>query len=434
VTRAPGGRVTSIHNEHGLTINRGTVGGRRIETVRPGGGRVVSVAHGRGFVERPLVARRGFVQRTYFVHGRSTVRIYRSYSYHGIYYHRFVPGYYYGPRFYGWAYNPWPGPVVYGWGWGAEPWFYGGYFAPAPFYPSASFWLTDYLLAENLQAAYEARQEANSGDAGQAAPPPDATGSNASGQVALTPQVRQAIAEEVQRQLDAERAAASNPQQVNSNTTDEQAPPALNPANRTFVVSASLDVEDVDKPCELTPGDVVSRVDDNPDGNSSVRVAVIASKSADCKLGAMPKVLVSDLQEMQNDLHARMDSGLKTLASNQGKNGIPPAPDSTPIVNKDGSGVADSDVATQLQQQQADADQTEKEVKQAGQGGQVASNDLPDDANPAPVSVPAQVFAAPVTAPLNPMSSDALSANHATAKIPAQTIKNVVLRLFASPQ
>jgi len=56
------------------------------------------------------------------------------------------------PRFYVWAYNPWARPVYWSWGWGRAPWFYGGYFAPAPYYVSASLWLTDFIIAENLRA------------------------------------------------------------------------------------------------------------------------------------------------------------------------------------------------------------------------------------------------------------------------------------------
>ena len=43
-----------------------------------------------------------------------------------------------------------------------NPWFgfYGGYFQPYPVYPSAAFWLTDYIISQDLQAAYAARQEA----------------------------------------------------------------------------------------------------------------------------------------------------------------------------------------------------------------------------------------------------------------------------------
>ena len=76
-----------------------------------------------------------------------------------MHYYRYVPGYYYHPGFMA-------GPTIRGQplfitiGAGLlAPWFYGGYFAPAPYYPTASLWLTDYLLAENLKHAYEAGQE-----------------------------------------------------------------------------------------------------------------------------------------------------------------------------------------------------------------------------------------------------------------------------------
>ena len=149
--------------------------------------------------------------------------VYRSYYYGGHPYYGYYPAYYDNPGFYGWAYNPWAAPVAWGWGWGGAPWygFYGGYFAPYAVYPSAAFWLTDYLISANLQAAYAAQAEANAaqaggggGDAG-AAPAQDnggggdqdASASN-SGTVALTPEVKQAIAEEVKAQLAAEQASS----------------------------------------------------------------------------------------------------------------------------------------------------------------------------------------------------------------------------------
>jgi len=60
--------------------------------------------------------------------------------------------------YYGWAYNPWVAPVYYGWGW-AEPrgyGYYGGYSRPIRCILQAAFWLTDYLISANLQAAYAA--------------------------------------------------------------------------------------------------------------------------------------------------------------------------------------------------------------------------------------------------------------------------------------
>ena len=141
-----------MHIEHGLN------GSRRIESTH-NGARIVTTGRHSGYVQRPYVTRGGrtYVSRTVVINHVAYARVYRSYSYHGYCcYYGYHPAFYYGPAYYGWAYNPWPAPVYYGWGWGGAPWYgyYGGYFAPYPTYPSAAFWLTDYLIAANLQAAY----------------------------------------------------------------------------------------------------------------------------------------------------------------------------------------------------------------------------------------------------------------------------------------
>ncbi|HEY4838831.1 MAG TPA: hypothetical protein VIH72_09500 [Candidatus Acidoferrales bacterium] len=370
VVRGTNSHVTTIHTSAGVTINH-TDYGRRVVAVRPGGVTVVTIGN-RGFVQRPL-ARVGFVQRTYVVGGRSYVRVYRNYTWHGIVYQRYVPAYYYGPGFYVWAGNPWARPVYWGWGWGRAPWFYGGYFAPAPFYVSASLWLTDYIIAENLRASYEAQQEAIG--AQYSAPPPDNSPAdpNAYNSAQVSPAVRQAIADEVQRQLDAEKNAAANvgnPQQGASVATDS-APPALSADARVFVVSAPLQVTDGNQPCSLTAGDIVSRVEDSPGSDGAVAVSVLNSKPSDCRSGAQPRVQVTDLQDMANDLRAQTDDGLKNLSQKQGTNGMPPAPDAKAVPNPNGQGTPDPDAVNQLKQQQQDADQTEKEVGtgQSGPGG-----------------------------------------------------------------
>src|ERR1035438_5206734 len=96
---------------------------------------------------------------------------------------RYFPSYYYGAAFYGWAYNPWVNPIAYGWGWGGNPWYgyYGAYFTPYPVYAAPSLWLTDYLIANSLQAAYQAQVNA----AALSNPAP------------LTPETKQLIADEV---------------------------------------------------------------------------------------------------------------------------------------------------------------------------------------------------------------------------------------------
>lgn len=158
------GRIASIHTAGGMTINRGPNGQRRVDSVRRDGTRVVNVGRNRGFVEHNFQRNgRSFVTRTYVVGGRSYACVYGRSFYRGFYFNSYVPGYYFAPAFYGWAYNPWATPVNWGWGWGAQPWFgyYGYYFAPYAHYPAPAFWLTDYLIAANLQAAFEAQAEAS---------------------------------------------------------------------------------------------------------------------------------------------------------------------------------------------------------------------------------------------------------------------------------
>ena len=374
-TFRPGGHVATIH-ANGMTINHGLRGGRTIVAER-NGRTIVSTGRQGGYVQRPYISRggRAYYQRTYVVGGRSYARVYRGYDYRGVRYYGYAPGYYYHPRFYGWAYNPWVRPVYYGpaaWGWAGTPWFgfYGGFFTPYPVYASASLWLTDYLIAANLQAAYQARLDAYAaagGGAGQA--PADESGEQpyggpaASSQTPLSPEVKQAIADEVQRQLAAENAAAANPQAAPSN---DQVPDALNPAERVFVVASNLDVTapDSGQQCSLTPGDVVMRLSDTPDDNQNVTASVQSSKKGDCPTGQTVAIGVQDLQEMHNQFRAQLDSGLKTLADKGGTGGLPKPPDTGTTNGEVPPPAPDSAAADQLQAQQQQADQTEAQAAQ----------------------------------------------------------------------
>ena len=145
-----------------MTVEHGLRRGDTRIVSENNGRRLVSTGPHGGYSERHYIDRNGhtYYQRTYWAGGHPYARVYRGYEYRGVRYYGYVPGYYYHPAFYGWAYNPWAAPVYYNWGWGPAPGFYEGYFAPAPYYPSASLWLTDFLLAENLKQDYEARQEA----------------------------------------------------------------------------------------------------------------------------------------------------------------------------------------------------------------------------------------------------------------------------------
>jgi hypothetical protein len=381
----PDGQISTV-DKNGMHIEHNLHGGRTIVSERNGVRTVTTGRHG-GYVQRPYVDRGGhhYYQRTYCDHGVCRVGVYRGYSWGGRPYYGYHPAYWYNPGFYGWGYRPWGAPVYWGigaWGWGGAPWygFYGGYFAPYPSYASPAYWLTDYLIASNLQAAYAAQAEANA-DAQTNNPGGGAPPQAASNAVTLTPEVKEAIAEEVKAQLAVEQAAAGQSGQgassgVTPTTSKEEVPPALDPARRTFVVSTDLAVVTSDgQECSLAQGDAIMRMTDTPDQDQKVNVSVSASKKSDCAPGKLVAVSVDDLQEMRNHFQEQLDEGMKTLASKQGTGGMPKAPDTGTTASDVPPPTQDNTAAKALQDQQQSADQTEDEVKTqasaASAGGQL---------------------------------------------------------------
>jgi hypothetical protein len=160
VTRRANGRISDVHDaQHGMDIHHGLNGGRRVSVERADHSRLVAERGRRGFVERRYAFRgHDFARRSYYWHGQEYNRYYRGYYYHGAFVNVYAPAVFYPPAFYGWAYNPWAAPVAFGWGWAGTPWFgfYGAYFTPYPVYAGPAFWLTDYMIAADLQAAYAA--------------------------------------------------------------------------------------------------------------------------------------------------------------------------------------------------------------------------------------------------------------------------------------
>ena len=366
VARDEHGRVRDIHG-HDVYIHHGVRGDSRFVATN-NGRRIVGYGAGRGFTERRYYSRgdRIYVQRTYIFGGRPYAYAYRSYYYRGWPYYHYVPAYYYHPFFYRWAFNPWGRPVYYHWGWFGDPWYrgYGYYFNPYPVYPSASLWLTDYLLAENLRAAYEARPSSYVADTSESLDTPAA-----GGQAALSPEVKQLIADEVQRQLDAERAAAAQPaapsQLQETQQPAEEVPAALDPKQKIFIVGSNLDLVSDAGECAVTPGDVLLRTGSAPDANNKVSVSVLSSKKGDCPVDTTSDVEVTELQEMHNQFREKMDTGLKSLAENQGKNGLPQAPTTETSAGEVPPPTADAEAETELQSQQKNAEQEEQTVQNA---------------------------------------------------------------------
>ena len=392
VRTRPGGRVSDVHDaRRGMDVHHGLDGGRRVSVARHDGSHLYAEHGRRGYVERGYHYHgHEYNHRAYYYHGHEYNRYYRGYGYRGVYLNVYAPGYYYGPGFYGWAYNPWAAPIAYGWGWGGAPWlgFYGGFFTPYSVYPSASFWLTDYLISENLQAAYAARQEAAIA-AGEAAA--------ASGPPALTPEVKQQIADEVKAQLALEN------QEATQTAQNQEVDPASSGIARmlgdghphVFVVGGGLDLTDATgAECAVSEGDALALKTPPPADATAADLVVLASKGGkECQSGGTVSVNLTDLQEMQNHLRETIDTGLKELQAKQGKGGLPAAPPSAQAPPKESpfAEVApppDPKDAADIQQQSQQADAAEAEVVSEASADGTAIAATPATAAPAaPVTV-----------------------------------------------
>jgi hypothetical protein len=364
VQRDAAGRINQVHTPGGAVITHRPDGIRRVEVQRPGGRLIVANEHGRGgYIQHPMMFHnQQFVQRTYYVHGVAYARVYRPYMFRGVALNIYTPVRFYRPGFYAYAYTPWGRPVFYNWGWFGTPWFgfYGGFFAPYPQYAGPAFWLTDYLIATTLQEAYQERLEANM----------QASAYAAGGPVGITPDVKQAVADEVHRQLDQERAEAQA-----GGAPSGGMPVFADNVQHVFVVSGSLMVDARGQSCPVTEGDVLQLVP-GPSNGPAADTVVLASKGQDCPRGSVVTVQLQDLQEMQNHMRETIDQGLQTLQTRQGQAGLPPLPPSAAGAPVDSPIAAevrpDANAATDISQVAQEGATAEQDV--INQSGDAAGN------------------------------------------------------------
>jgi hypothetical protein len=377
-TRANGTRSDVHDAKRGMDVHHGLNGNRRVSVERADHSRIVAERGGRGYVQHPYMYRgHEFAHRTYYEHGRAYDHFYRGYYYHGYYAEMYAPAYYYGPGFYGWAYNPWYAPVPYAWGWAGNPWYgyYGGFFTPYPVYASASLWLADYMISQTLAASYQAQVDAAASVQAQALVNP----------APLTPQVKDLISAEVQRQI-----ALENAESQAGKTGD------LDPASsgiqrmltdkvqHVFVVGKDLDVVDaVGTECAISEGDALQLTGATPADANAATLAVLASKGGkECPRGDTVSVALPDLQDMQNHMRETIDQGMGELQAKQGKGGLPMAPPSATTPPEKSAMAAeapppDPTAATQINQSWGEADKAEQEV-----GGDAAPAAVPAPAPP----------------------------------------------------
>ena len=361
------GRTSEIRSRD-MVIRRGPQGSEMRRAVVERDGRVYSFNRaGYGHVRNSYsYGGREYVVRRYYVGGTAFPRYYRPHAYRGLYFDAYTPAAYYSPYYYGWAYRPWSAPVVFSWGWGRSPWYgyYGGYFTPYTAYPSANLWLTDYIVAQTLEASYRERME--SARAAQMQydnqPPPQ--------YAALTPDIKQQIAEEVQRQLSYEAAEAQRYQGQNVPAQDASYTGVgrliEDNKNHVLLSNANIDVTTLNgQECAISQGDAIAVEPGQSAGQSdTVRVRVLASAGGGCPANSVVTISLQDLQEMVNHVRATIDSG---LAAMQKDPSLPKPPPSVPTgtVQSDFAGAAppsDPNEAAELQRLNQEANVTEQSV------------------------------------------------------------------------
>jgi len=365
IQRRADGHLREVRTPNGAVIQHGLTGSRRVEVERADHSRIVAERGRRGYVQHPWMYHgHEFAHRTYYVHGMAYDHFYRRYEYRpGVFVEVYAPVRYYPEGFYYWASTPWTAPVTFRWGFVASPWYsyYGFYFTPAPIYPTASLWLTDYLISESLAIAYQAQPDAAA----------QMQAANAASAAALTLEVKNMIAAEVQQQLALENDEA---RQSARNTDIDPGSSGIarmlgDRATHIFVAGRELDLVDATgQECAISEGDVL-QFKDAPAADARVaRLLVLASKgSPECRPSATVLVEATDLQDMQNHMRETIDQGLADLQTGQGQAGLPALPSAARAqpVQPAFAAIAppaDPDAAQQISQQSSEADKAEQET------------------------------------------------------------------------
>lgn len=374
------------HTPNGMRTEQHFAGGRHmVEATRPmaGRGTVHAVRYGNGLtgvVEHPLQP--GYTSRTYVRGGRVLyARVYSQHSFNRFgrtfTYQSVVPAVTFAPAYYAWAVQPWPNAVGYRWGWRRESWYaaYGDYFTPYPNYTSLDLWVTDYVVSQNMRAAYQdwhaetyPDTDATSDGSG---PPPDAaaspssssgagadTGSDPSSSdssdASQTPPPEAApppMTPEVKDELNAQIKLQLRERQKQTTEVSDTGPNALKPGHKLFRVNAPLDVPS-DSPggvCSLAPNDYIERTGDM-DHNGTVPVEVKLSAISDCGTGLVTRVSENDLEAMDSEQQEQLTQAMLVASKNMGPKGLPKAPGATPLLVAAGQTRPDSSAPSTLNQ------------------------------------------------------------------------------------
>jgi hypothetical protein len=349
-------------------------GGGRVREVSRGlaGGQVRVVRYGNtlsGTVERTI--RPGLMSRT-FVSGGHVLytHVYQRHVWHqfgrAFAYQTFVPAVRYPGVYYAWALGAWPRPVTYTWGWQVQPWYpmYGSLFTPYPVYTSPDLWMTDYIIAQSMQTAYQAQTVAPASEPApqgtRAAPAPDSSVAAPAAQPsdaalapqpsdtpsapaalppAITPQVKAQLNAQIKVRLQEQQSAAATP----ATLTTQSTPPALRPNHVFFQVAQPLDVPSgtANRHCSLSANDYIKRTGGMSQDDWMIPVVVELSGPSDCPEGLQTHIGLNDLNAMENEQEAQVLEAMQAASKSMGPNGPPSGPGAHPTLIADGSAAPD---------------------------------------------------------------------------------------------
>ncbi len=351
--------------------------------------RVVRYGNGlSGSVERTI--RPGFVSRTFVTGGHVLyAHVYQRHVWHqfgrAFAYEAFVPAVRYPAVYYAWALGAWSRPIAYAWGFQVRPWYprYGSLFTPYPAYTSPDLWMTDYIIAQSMQTAYEAQtpaavpvpspQEAAAAPASDssavapaapdsdptsAAPPSDLTTPQPSSTPAapiplppaVTPQVKAQLDAEIKVQLQEQQAAAATPVTLTTQST----PPALRPNHVFFQVVEPLKVplDDAKRYCSLSASDYIRRTGGMSNDDWTIPVVIELSGSSDCPQGLQTRISLNDLNTMENEQEARVLEAMQAASKSLAADGPPSGPGTQPTLIAAGNAAPDPTALDTIRQAQ----------------------------------------------------------------------------------
>ena len=347
VRKAADGSILAVANpRNGMLIQHGVDGSRRILVSQPDRTRIFASSRGIEYVQHPYTYRgRAYDHRTYYFQGRTVHRYYRPYRYGGATLDAYAPTRFYPMNFYRWTVSSFrPTPIQ--WNYTNQPWFryYRGYFTPDAAYSSPLGWLADFVIGASLVTAYNAAQQSQ-----QPPPPPDGTS-------AITPEVKQMLAEEFRRQINQEVIEAQQ------NASNISPPPGAGGVvaelrdgqTHVFMVGSDLDLVDASgRRCMMSEGDAVAVVSPVKADTNTADAIVMSSKGGnECERSVRVQLALNDVQEVQNYTREAMDQGLAST------NAAKTVPAVTPAFAQAGP-PADPNAAQEIEQQQELAAATE---------------------------------------------------------------------------